>query len=516
MYKVLVVDDERMILEGISTIVNWEQQGTRLVGTARNGIEALEFISEEQPDIVITDITMPGIDGLKLIEMGKEQYPSIMWILLSGFNEFEYARKAMRFGVKHYLLKPCNEEIISQALREVVLELEHIEEEFTYLRNVENELGQRANVKSEELLKQLFVSEDMTEDKAKYICKQFKLHDEQDRLKLLLFRLENSITSESMVVLKKIIYQAFNNNVVIHTVEKNMLFLLIRDQYEEERLGALITQLKEKVYSAHRYTFTTVVSTTSKIRNLPIVYNELLKKLDECFYLGGGSIISSHTPLHNTDDSELYEYDYERLIQLLKCGYIQEANNEIQTTVKQIETLKLSPYLVKSYFIHLYLTIAKRNVYLRSEDRIKDILKIDNIAVLQDFLPFFERVFENFYFQTKTKKTKKYSEVVLNLMKIVEENIEHPELSLQWIATKKLFMNADYLGKLFKKEVGQKFSTYVTAKRIEKAVELIQKDRSIKVFELAEKLGFGDNPQYFSQIFKKVTGVTPSDIMKQS
>ncbi|MFN7250364.1 MAG: response regulator [Anaerobacillus sp.] len=515
MYKVLLVDDERIILEGISSIVNWEQQGTVLVGTARNGIEALEFISEEQPHIVITDITMPGLDGLKLIEMGKETYPSIKWILLTGFSEFEYARKAMSFGVKHYLLKPCNEDTISHALKKVVLELEQIEEQSTYMKNVENELGHRTNEKSEELLKQLFNLDDMelAEERVNHMCKVFKLHNDKQKLRLLLFRLERNITSENMLTLKRFFYETFKN-VVTYTIEKNLLFLLIKDYYEQEKLSSLITQFRDIVYTDYHITITTVISNTCEITDLPLVYIEMLKKLDECFYLGIGNIISFKVPLHSTDDSELYKYDYEKLIQMLKCGCIHEANDEIRSMMNKIETLKISPYLVKSYFTHLYLTIAKANVYLCSEDRIKDIVKIDNIKLLRDFLPFFEEIFKNFYSHIRNEATKRYSDVVLNLIKMVEENIEHPDLSIQWIASKKLYMNADYLGKLFKKEAGQKFSTYVTNKRIEKAVEMIQKERNIKVFELAEKLGFGDNPQYFSQIFKKVTGVTPSDIMK--
>ncbi|MEC0305136.1 response regulator, partial [Terribacillus saccharophilus] len=119
MFKVLLVDDEPMLLEGISSIVEWEQQGTVLHGIARNGLEALDFIKEHTPDIVITDITMPGLDGMGLIEQGRKVYPLIKWILLSGYNEFEYAQKAMRFGVKHYLLKPSSEEDIHEALEEV-------------------------------------------------------------------------------------------------------------------------------------------------------------------------------------------------------------------------------------------------------------------------------------------------------------------------------------------------------------------------------------------------------------
>ncbi|QXE00601.1 response regulator [Terribacillus sp. DMT04] len=247
MFKVLLVDDEPMLLEGISSIVEWERHGTKLEGVARNGLEAMEFIEKHAPDIVITDITMPGLDGMGLIEQGSKLSPLIKWILLSGFNEFEYAQKAMRFGVKHYLLKPSSEEDIQEALAEVV-----------------KELGEK------------------------------------------------------------------------------------REQ------------------------------------------------------------------------------------------------------VKKVPS-----------------------------------------------------------------ETKRYSSVVNKMIDSIRDNIENPDLSLRWVASEVLYMNTDYLGKLFKKEVGEKFSAYVLNRKIDKALEIMEKQNDIKVFELAEQVGYGNNPQYFSHIFKKRTGSTPTEWIKK-
>lgn len=249
MYKVLLVDDERTILDGISSIVNWEGQGAILSGTANNGVEALDFIEENQPDIVISDIMMPGLDGIQLLQKTFKKYPLIKFILLSGYSEFEYAQQAMGYGVKHYLLKPSNEDTISQALAEVVNELD--------------------------------------------------LHKNHE----LLFKIQG-------------------------------------------------------------------------------------------------------------------------------------------------------------------------------------------------------------------KKDRTYSDIVIQMIDEIESQLGNPLLTLQLIANEELYMNADYLGKQFKKEVGQGFSTFVRNKRIEKALQIIEQESNIRVYELAERLGFGDNPQYFSQIFKKITGYTPSDLIK--
>ena len=268
MYKVLLVDDEKTILEGISKIVDWEAQGAALSGTARNGLEAFDFISNHRPDIVISDIRMPGLDGIELIQRSHESFPFIKWIFLSGYSEFAYAQKAMRYGVKHYLLKPCNENTIADALSEIVRELQDFEKQDRYLRSLEAKIN--------------------------------------------------------------------------------------KAQYRREPQG-------------------------------------------------------HHDTVHD--------------------GH-------------------------------------------------------------------------------------KYSPVIRKMIEEVDENVGNPCLSLKWVANEKLYMNSDYLGKLFKKETGQKFSAFVATRRIDKAVEIIEQEDDIKVFELAERLGFGNNPQYFSQIFKKVTGLSPSDLIK--
>lgn len=117
MIKLLIVDDERIIRETIASLVDWESLGITLIGTAENGIEAYNIILDEYPEIVLTDIKMPGLGGLDLIQRIHEINPDTQFVILSGYGEFEFARRAMKYGVKHYLLKPCNEEQIIESLR---------------------------------------------------------------------------------------------------------------------------------------------------------------------------------------------------------------------------------------------------------------------------------------------------------------------------------------------------------------------------------------------------------------
>jgi YesN/AraC family two-component response regulator len=288
MFKVLLVDDERIIREGISNIIEWDKHGLQLIGAAKNAFEAYEMICSNPPHIVITDIKMPVMDGLELIEKSNEQFPDIMFIVLSGYGEFDFASRAMRYGVKHYLLKPCSEDKIIEALNEV-----------------KNELIQRK-------------------------------------------KMENSI---------------------------------------------------------------------------PL--NELEKYI--------GKIIES------------------------------------------------------------------QNLY--TPEQIHDLLKETGcrLSKVND-----EKIINN------------YSKVVKAMIHLVEDNLENEELSLKWIAQKKIFMNVRYLSKLFKKETGKNFSEYLITARIEKAKQLIEEGEEDRIYEIAQKVGFGNSPQYFSVVFKKHTGFSPSDYKKNS
>lgn len=119
MLKLIIADDERVIRETISRLIDWEALGIALTGLCSNGLEAYDMIIDESPDIVMTDIKMPGMSGLELIKKISEANPDTRFIILSGYSEFEYAKEAMKYGVKHYILKPCNEKQITESILEV-------------------------------------------------------------------------------------------------------------------------------------------------------------------------------------------------------------------------------------------------------------------------------------------------------------------------------------------------------------------------------------------------------------
>jgi two-component system response regulator YesN len=407
MYKVLLVDDEKIILDGISSIIDWNAAGTELAGTASNGLEAYEAIGRLHPDIVISDIRMPGMDGLALVEKTKTLYPSTEFILLSGFSEFEFAKTAMQFGVKHYILKPCNEEAIERALGETVAELNSRKEREAFVRQLQSELVKVLPSAKEQFLKELVTNKMYGNREWEQYRSLFGISYEDRTVRLLLCQLEGAFEFEHLFAAKNIAEDILTRDLLIlSTTIGNHVLLLIKEELDEESLLERLKLTKETFYGYYRLDMTIAVGHPGDITKARLIYTDTLRCL-------------------NGDFVERAAYR------------ICESNFE-----------------------------AQKN---------------------------------------------KHSGIIAKAIDIIETHIGNPNLSLQWVAGEMLYMNADYLGKLFRKETGEKFSNYVMKLRIEKAKERILQTDDVKVFELAELVGFGDNPQYFSQVFKKNTGVTPSE-----
>jgi two-component system response regulator YesN len=516
MYKVLLVDDERMILEGISVIINWEAYGTVLSGTARNGLEAFDYISREQPDIVISDIRMPGMDGLQLVEKTKELYPSTKFILLSGFDEFAYAQKAMGFGVQHYLLKPCNEQHIGQALQETVTEIESRERRKHFLQNMEHEFKKMMPHVKQQFLKELVTNKTYGNRDWDDFKRLFNLTLDQQKVRILLFQLEGTFEFEHIFALKNIAEDIIGQQILLlgTTINKHVL-ILIKDELETAMLFNIIEDIRTTFGGFYHVETTTALSEAGEIKQTRQLYRETLICLNHRFYLGEGSLITQKDiRLSPQSEQDTFEIDEERIVLLIKTGRWEEVDAELNTILNDLKERRLEPTVTKSYLIQLYLSIIRQSETDRLQDYLKQVVNMEEMDTLDSLRIFICEAARDITHSNYDLNRGINSKVIKRVTDVIEENLENPGLSLLWVANEMIYMNADYLGKLFKKETGEKFSNYVMKARIEKAVECMRQDKDLKVFELAEKLGFGDNPQYFSQVFKRFTGLTPSEFMK--
>ncbi|MBT2700923.1 response regulator transcription factor [Bacillus sp. ISL-40] len=515
MYKVLLVDDERIITEGMSKVINWESIGTNLIGTARNGIEAYSIIEQQQPDIVISDIKMPGMNGLELVAKVHSVFPEIRFILLSGFSEFDFAKQAMQYGVKHYLLKPCNENTIMDAVSEICEDFIQKQNREQFIQKMKGTLESVLPYAKEQLLKEFITNHYENKDLEHY-QKLFNFDLNTPSVRLVLFQLEGNFEFEHMFALKNIAEHIFDSYIISCTVGETILFL-IEDYCEYPKLHSQIEKIKKTFFQYYQIDSTVAISGTGKISNANKLYNEALDCLTYRFYLGEGGIITEKDIAYQTSADEIeFYYDDQTFCRLVKSGSWEDVNKDIQSFFNHLIDLRLDINITKSYVIQLFNAMIrlceskKMNTYLTKLTLLLDIDTIQNLKT------FFESVAQEITLSFFNQNNNKHSTIIKKVIETIEKYISNQNLSLHWVANEMLYMNADYLGKLFKKETGEKFSNYITRLRIELAINLIEKENDVKVFEIAEKIGYGENPQYFSQVFKKHTGYTPSEYKRES
>lgn len=517
MYRLLLVDDERLILEGISQVVDWARAGTELVGTARNGIEALEKIAELQPEIVITDISMPGLDGLGLVQKCSERFPEVKFIMLTGYKDFDYACVAMQHGVKHYLLKPCNEKLIHDALVELVAELEEQKSRIEFVNGMKQRLTKVLPHVKEQFLKEWISNKTYGTQDLEYYQELFGIELNDKMVRLILFRLDGSYEYEQLFALQNIAQDVLQKTLLSTTIGGNSLILLEDEGDTAQNSPQLkrISEVREVFYKFYKMDVTIAISDADLMLHSRRLYRQTLQCLNHRFYLEeGGVITGSDIPSDELSGRDDIDLDEDQICLLIKAGDQKTVEREMDRLFNVLADQRFDINVTRSYVLQLYSAMIRlavpdeRNNFTSGLAELAETRTLGGLkAYVKDAAVRLTAMYDRHFSSRQTL-------IVDKMFKIIADDYRNAELSLSSVAAEMLYMNPDYLGKIFKKITGEKFSNYVTNYRIAKASEHILQSGDVRVFELAEMFGFGGNAQYFSQVFKKVTGQTPTDFMK--
>lgn len=515
MYKVLLVDDEEVIREGIACIIDWEASGFLFMGTAQNGVEAYEKILQDPPHIVITDIKMPVLDGLELIAKVKEELPETVFVVLSGYGEFELAKEAMRFGVKHYLLKPCNENKIINVLNEIKDEFIRKEaREKEFIRKNREHLERVMPLVREQFLRDFVTNRTYTKKEFDYYAKLLNIGAES--LRLVLLQPDGEYGFEELFGLIKIIDEVFGEKRYFNTNIKNQVLALI-EAIDDDELVQLITKVKKLFADYHHLEVTIAYTDKSSFEDSPLLYQEVQECLKYAFYLGAGSIITKKDIefSRNKKDNQVLIFDFDAVAVAVKSGNLEVVKREIARFFQELQAKMYEMSICKTYALELFMGIIRQCKVEEMESYLYKLGELQKMSSLEQIHEFIEEI------GCKVAKTNyeniitTHNKIIKKIIAYIQENMADENLSLKRIAGEVVYMNVGYLSKLFIKETGEKFSRYLLRVRMEKAKELMEKSDEDRIYEVAGKVGFGSNPQYFSQLFKKYTGFTPSEYKKR-
>lgn len=513
MYKVMLADDEKIILDSISQLIDWENYDLNLVGTAQNGLEAYDKIIMHHPRIVITDIKMPGMNGLDLIKKVRAELPDTVFVILSGYGEFDYASKAIEYGVRHYLLKPCDEDEIIPVLVKIVDEIKNREKKEQFFIEAKKSLEKILPQVKEQFFRDCIFSRAYSEKDIIFFRNLFKISC--DSFKMVLLKPERECDYIEKFALNKVseeIMIEYGVNVHLSTVVEDKALLLINSQ-DNSFLNNVLDKIKSAYFNYYGINLTIAVSNTNSFDKIHRMYIETQECLQYSFYVGVGSIISREDIMMHEYGNYSLDFDFNKIAMFVRTGNIEPAKKELAAFFEKIRLDKMDTELAKSYCSELYQVIIRQ---CRQEELgyyMKKITMIQDMETLDQIYGFIMEITAKITNDNYKNNTQKYSSVVKKMMDFVHANIHNPDLSLTYMAKEVLFMNENYLGRLFSKETNEKFSQFVMRKRIEKAIELLDSQTEYKIYEICNQIGFSD-PQYFSQVFKKFTGLTPSEYKK--
>ncbi|WP_169834317.1 response regulator [Paenibacillus donghaensis] len=512
MYKVLLVDDEELVVQGISSLIQWEKSGLQLTEVAYNGVEALECFRREPADIVITDIRMPVMDGLRLIRQLKKESPRTEYIVLSGYGEYDYTSEAMALGVKHYLLKPSNETKILEVLYKVIAELKERADHEHFVERLQNDFKKVLPHVKEQLLRDIVLTGMYNKQDCDYFMDLFMI--QQQMFKLVLFTLHEESEYIHKFALKNIAEEVFKDEgAYLTTVVRDQVLLLVK-AVDFERLSGKVKQV-QRIYKAYyKLELFVAISNEGGFTAIRPMYDSVRRCLSFGIFFQEGYIV---TPQDVMDVEQEFPVDTEmlteRLAAAVRTGHAAEVSETIVEAGRWLENGLFDAAAAKKFCLDLFLTVI-RQTDGGLDEYVTGIPKLYNMPSLRGAFQFLEETALELAQLNSGWTAKRQNDLIDSVLRIVQENLGNPDLSLKWIGNELLYVNVDYLGKMFTRKTGNKFSSYLVQLRMESAKRLMEQDNELRIYDIAVMLGYPEDAQYFSKVFKKYTGMTPTEYLR--
>lgn len=520
MYSVFLVDDEPIVLEGIRTKIDWENSVFSFAGEATDGEIALSMIQEIKPDILITDIKMPFMDGLELSAAIKKIQPWIKIIILSGHDEFDYAKKAISIGIEDYLLKPFTSEDVIQSLNKAALQIDKERTQLSDISKMKEELKSSNKLLQKEfLLNLVHGSIDMTNIMKK--CQELGLNLISRYYKILISKIQtesdNKKPAEEACSRLNSYSSSWDQTISFFHHSNNLVCILKSNSTEE--LEENVFHLAETIeHIATQNSDCTVITAIGKtIEHLSQItdsYEDAKKILNNTPIENQNRIISSDD-LKMNDNDFLNINENDPLVDRLKYA----SKNDISAIIDESMTLvKNNPgqFKVFASYILVDLIFAVSKLIESLGGDIKelnpDILQrsfVDNaVKDEKNFVKKLESILIFALEYRDSKSTGRYADIILKAKKYIEQNYSDQNTTLTTVA-EFVCLSPNHFSTIFSQECKTTFIEYLTNVRIENAKRLI-KTTEMKGYDIAYECGFSD-PHYFSYIFKKNTGLTPRE-----
>ena len=533
MLKVFLVEDEVVMRNGIKNNIPWEQEGFEFVGEASDGELAYPLIKREKPDILITDIRMPFMDGLELSRLVKKELPQIKIIILSGYNEFDYAKTAISIGVTDYLLKPISSAKLLEAVKKVGDMIEKEQDNVRLMERYEKEMEENILQEKHKLWGALASNRLSTIEllekgqrlgmdftASAYMVFLFKLMQEGDATGCSdeLNRASEKVNSLSGTW-KKVL--SFDRS------PEGWAFL-IKGESEAEVLENFAETKRELLNLVAMYPkveyFGGLGSIVQRIGDIQNSYKEAARAFSSRFFLDANQIADSAdmVSLHNEEDGKIdvskmlsKKREHELVEKFFKNGTVEEVDSFLDELFQGIGEQNCKSLLYRQYVVmdlFFCATDFLGNLEIGTEELPEECRDINQIVEKAGNAQSLRRQIGILFSETMMLRDghskKKYSKLLEDAKNFIDENYKHDDMSLNTVAAQ-VNISPSYFSTIFSNEMGQTFVEYLTRVRLDKAKELLMCS-TMRTAEIGYAVGYKDS-HYFSYIFKKIVGCSPKE-----
>ncbi|GGI46405.1 DNA-binding response regulator [Paenibacillus marchantiophytorum] len=516
MHKVLIVDDERAIRLGLVNFVAWASADCEVVGEAINGLEAIEKIQELAPEIIVTDVKMPGMNGIELAKYIHEKVLPIKVIILTGYTDFSYAQAALKYNVVDFVLKPTEPvQLIAAVTKAKAQLLAAVEVDYS-LSLLKNKIIDYSEALREKFIKDVF--DGVIKTNSAIADKANELELNLTSYYVLLFEIHNTNAED----IKQLISLAFKDY-TFYTVclKESQLGTLI--SFKDENSYLLFELCSEILRTLEGFISAPISIGISNphlnIMELKTAYEETSISLTSRFYNKTENSLCIYSNYVNSlchEEKFSTNTSVENILDEIKVGNGPEFSRLISELFEQLRATKQPIDYIKNTGINLCFAFQAllSNYNLSFSSFTKEEQPIyKQIVACTSALKLSQLIVE-LASEVSIKLaiiTKQNNLIIIKTMRYINENYKS-SITLK-ILSDYVHTNSSYLSRLFKKETGDTVTKTINKVRLEKAKELLS-TTDLKTYEVAEEVGIPD-PSYFSIIFKKYTGVSPKDYSRR-
>lgn len=525
-----MVDDEEEVRKSIIKKINWQDTGFQVVGDAENGEDALEKLEQLEPDVVLTDIRMPYMDGLLLAEKIRQKYPSMKVVIFSGFDDFEYAQKAIKLNVTEYILKPVNVEELTAILKKI---RNNLEEEIEQKRNINRLRENYRNslpIMREHFLNDMvrgIMNEDMIYSKLKeydipLACAKkwiaVAIHIEQEdttEKNSLSFHEEQELIPISVRQLAAEKLQEYCKIAVFNSSAEMVIIAAIGKEQTQTGLIDLLGDICKETKKILEVSITMGIGQSCEhLVEISRSFKSAVNALGYKSIVGsGGTIYINDVEPVNRGKLQFDSKDEAEMIAAIKFGPREKIEGIICKIIGRMEEAKVHIRQYQAYTLSVINSITQLMQQYDMEltemfgSEMDYFEVINSLPKKEDFSQWLLQVAYRMNEAMNEERDNTTKNIIREAKQYIMDHYQNPDLSVEMLC-RHLHMSPAYFSTMFKKETGQAYIAYLTQIRLNKAVELLNKTDD-KTYVIAAKVGYPEQ-NYFSYVFKKQFGVSPT------